>query len=590
MNFIKNIISSFLGSLLAIVIGSFLMVVIFIATIAAFATQADTNSEVEYGKTNFLRISLNKQLAEYEETSPFEGLDLPYGVGKTGNIGLVQLLNTIEKATTDENIDGVYLNVTGIYGGYAQVKEIRDQLLKYKEVSGKPIYAYSEMLTEKGYYLASVANQVYLTPEGVLEFNGLSAEVMYYKQLFDRLEVKPRIFKVGKYKSAVEPYFRDSMSEANREQITSFIESMYVGVMKEISASRGVSYEELRGISDSMKVRNVYQAVEYKLVDGAMYYDEVVLKMKEDIGLAADADLTLISSSAYIAAELNDIGSKIGVVIAEGEIHSGKSSDGTLGASSFIKSLKEAREDDDVKAIVVRINSPGGSALASDVMWREIKVAASKKPVIASMSSVAASGGYYMAMACDEIVAEPLTVTGSIGVFGVMFTLDDFLEHKIGVTTDRVRTGQFSDLGSFTRELTEADSLIIQTEVERIYDVFTKKAADSRDMKQEKLQSLAGGRVYSGYEALDIGLVDTLGGLKVAIALAASKAELKNHSIKYFYGEENVWEKLAGSQTSIEENFVKEKLGVNYKAYKVLEMLERKKGVQALMPYELIVN
>lgn len=576
--------------MLAIVIGSFLVVGIFIASIAMLASQADSSSVVEYGSTNFLRISLNKQLAEFEEGSPFEDLDLPYGVGQTGKIGLVQLLNSIEKAAKDEKIDGVYLNITGIYGGYAQVKEIRDQLLKFKEVSGKPIYAYSEMLTEKGYYLASVADEVYLTPEGVLEFNGLSAEVTYYKQLFDKLEVKPKIFKVGKYKSAVEPYFRDSMSDANREQITSFIESMYEGVMNEISVSRGISYEVLRNVSDSMLVRNVYQAVDYKLIDGALYYDEVVLKMKEDIGISADADLTLISSDIYLATEEVGLGSKIGVVVAEGEIHSGKSSDGTLGASSFIKSLKEAREDDEVKAIVVRINSPGGSALASDVMWREIKVAASKKPVIASMSSVAASGGYYMAMACDEIVAEPLTVTGSIGVFGVMFTLDDFLENKIGVTSDRVRTGQFSDLGTVTRELTKMDSLIIQTEVERIYDVFTKKAADSRGMEQDELQLLAGGRVYSGYEALEIGLVDTLGGLDAAIALAASKAELKIHSLKYFSGEKKFWEKLAGSQTSIEESFVKEKLGANYKAYKVLELLEHKRGVQALMPYELTVD
>lgn len=595
MNFIKNIFSSFIGSLLAIVLGGFLAGIFLVIGIASsidgLTDKVTSSKSIDLGANNFLRISLNKQISEYEEPLPFQDMDLPYGIGKTGQQGLIQVIKSIEQATHDDQIKGVYLNVTGIFGGFAQVKEIRDKLLEFKELSGKPIYAYSEMMTEKGYYLSSVADEVYLTPEGILEFNGLSAEVMYYKQLFDKLEVKPRIFKVGKYKSAVEPYFRDSMSEANREQISSFIESMYDGVITEIALSRNMDKGKLREISDEMLVRNVHLAVDYELIDGAMYYDEVILKIKQDLELSADDKITFISSGSYVSPVFeSDYSNKIGVVVAEGTIQSGKSSDGVLGANTFIKNLKEARDDDNVKAIVVRINSPGGSALASDVMWREIRATADVKPVVASMSSVAASGGYYMAMACDDIVAEPLTVTGSIGVFGVLFTLDDFLEHKLGITTDRVKTGKFSDLGSVTRDIAPADSMIIQKEVERIYDIFTKKAAESRGMEQSELQKLAGGRVYSGYEAIDVGLIDTLGSLQTAVVLAAGKVGLDDYGVSYFAGEEDVWKKFTGMKSSLEEDVLKEKLGTSYKTYQILKSLESKKGVQAIMPFEITVE
>lgn len=590
MNFIKNIISSFIGSLLAIVIGSVLVIALLVGAIAMLVSDAESKSEVEYGTTNFLEISLSKPISEYAEALPFEDMDLPYGVGTTGKQGLVQLLAAIDQAATDDQIKGLYLNISGIYAGYAQVKEVRDRIIQFKTTSSKPVIAYSEMLTEKGYYLASVADEVYLTPEGILEFNGLSAEVMYYKNLFEKLEVKPKIFKVGKYKSAVEPFFRENMSEANREQTRAFIESLYQSVMLEIAESRKINPIQLRSISDNLLVRNVYEAVDQKLIDGAWYYDQVIARMKERVEISLEDKITFIPIGKYQANAPESKGDKIGVVIADGEIYSGKSSDGVIGSSSFIKSLREAKEDEEVKAIVIRINSPGGSALASDIMWREIKAAAQVKPVIASMSSVAASGGYYMAMACDHIVAEPTTITGSIGVFGVLFTLEDFLENKIGITTDRVNTGPYADLGSVTRSITDADSMVIQKEVERIYDVFTKKAAEGRKMEQSKLQEYAGGRVWTGVEALSIGLVDTLGGLDAAIALAASKSSLDNFGVAYFTGEKSFWEKVSGDKSTLEEKVLKEKLGENYSAFKTLEALDRKRGVQAIMPFELDVQ
>ena len=595
MSFIKNIFSSFIGSLLAIILGSVLFVLIFFIGVAwklsaSFEVITNGPKVEEYGATNFLELSLGKPLAEYEEASPFEDMDLPFSFGATGKQGLVQLLAAIDKAATDDQIKGLYLNISGIYAGYAQVKEVRDRIIQFKATSSKPVIAYSEMLTEKGYYLASVADEVYITPEGLLEFNGLSAEVMYYKNLFEKLEVKPKIFKVGKYKSAVEPFFRENMSDANREQTRSFIESLYQSVMLEIAESRKINPVQLRSISDNLLVRNVYQAVDQKLIDGAWYYDQVIARMKERVEIPLEDKITFIPIGKYQVQTPSVTGDKIGVVIADGEIYSGKSSDGVIGSSSFIKSLREAKEDEDVKAIVIRINSPGGSALASDIMWREIKAAAQVKPVIASMSSVAASGGYYMAMACDKIVAEPTTITGSIGVFGVLFTLEDFLENKIGITTDRVNTGPYADLGSVTRSITVADSMVIQKEVERIYDVFTKKAAEGRKMEQSQLQEYAGGRVWTGIEALAIGLVDTLGGLDAAIALAASKSSLENYGVAYFTGEKSFWEKVSGDKSTLEEKVLKEKLGTNYKAFKTLEALGKRRGVQAIMPFEIDVK
>ena len=592
MNFLKNILSSFIGSFLAIMVGGFVFLVFAVAIIMVVVDQTES-SESTTGNNKMLQIDLSNELVEYKESSPFDDIELPGFLGSESQEGLIQLLEAIDKAAADDEIKGVFLNLSGITAGYSQVKEVRDHLLAFKEKSEKPVFAYSEVLSEKAYYLASVADQLYMMPEGLLEFNGLSIDRMYYKNLLEKLEVKPRIFRVGQFKSAVEPFLREDMSEPNRQQLKEFSESIYGEMLKEIALSRNMEAVSLRTISDGLKVRKVTDAVELGLIDEAIYQDEAIAKTKSYFELDENDKMTFISPNTYMKKSAEkDVATKVAVVIAEGEIVSGKSFDNYLGSTSFAKDLKKAKDDENVKAIVVRINSPGGSAMASDVMWRAIQQTAKVKPVIASMSSVAASGGYYMAMACDSIVAEPVTITGSIGVFGVLFEIDEFLKNKLGITTDRENTGQFSDLGSPMRKMTPMDSAIIQTEVNRIYEVFTEKAAQSRGMSVEQLKSYAGGRVWSGIEAKQIGLVDELGGLDRAVMIAAEKAGITDYKVSYISDEKNFFEKLSGDySTSLADEVIKEKIGEEQYYYlQMVEQMKRFQGVRASLPYDLKID
>ena len=592
MNFLKNILSSFIGSFLAIMVGGFVFLVFAVAIIMVVVDQTES-SESTTGNNKMLQIDLSNELVEYKESSPFDDIELPGFLGSESQEGLIQLLEAIDKAAADDEIKGVFLNLSGITAGYSQVKEVRDHLLAFKEKSEKPVFAYSEVLSEKAYYLASVADQLYMMPEGLLEFNGLSIDRMYYKNLLEKLEVKPRIFRVGQFKSAVEPFLREDMSEPNRQQLKEFSESIYGEMLKEIALSRNMEAVSLRTISDGLKVRKVTDAVELGLIDEAIYQDEAIAKTKSYFELDENDKITFISPNTYMKKSAEkDVATKVAVVIAEGEIVSGKSFDNYLGSTSFAKDLKKAKDDENVKAIVVRINSPGGSAMASDVMWRAIQQTAKVKPVIASMSSVAASGGYYMAMACDSIVAEPVTITGSIGVFGVLFEIDEFLKNKLGITTDRENTGQFSDLGSPMRKMTPMDSAIIQTEVNRIYEVFTEKAAQSRGMSVEQLKSYAGGRVWSGIEAKQIGLVDELGGLDRAVMIAAEKAGITDYKVSYISDEKNFFEKLSGDySTSLADEVIKEKIGEEQYYYlQMVEQMKRFQGVRAILPYDLKID
>lgn len=598
MNFLKNILSSFIGSGIAFFFTGIILILIFLAMMTTSLTEMfssrgglDNDSQVEYGENSMLRLTLGSEIVEYKEATPFDNLDLPLDLSDN-RMGLVQLLATIDKAATDNKVKGIFLNLSGIGAGYAQVKEIRDRLLAFKEESNKPIFAYSEMLSEKGYYLASVADEVYLTPEGLLEFNGLSMQVMYFKKLMEKLEIEPKIFRVGNFKSAVEPFLRDDMSDSNREQVRVFLESLYSQVINEIASSRDIPKGRLRVVSDSLLVRNVATAIDNRLIDGGLYMDEVITRMKEYLNLG-DSKITFLGYSKY-AAKIGKVetGDKIGVVIAEGDIISGKSSEDYIASADFIKNLRKARDDKDVKAIVLRINSPGGSALASDVMWREIKEATGEKPVIASMSSVAASGGYYMSMACDKIVAQPLTITGSIGVFGILVDIESFLDHKLGITTDRESTGVFSDIGSPTKEMTDMDSTIIQSEVNRIYKVFTEKAAAGRGIGVDSLKKMAGGRVWSGTDALEIGLVDQLGGLYDAIDLAAEIAEVSDYGVDYFKEDNSILSKLTdvNSSTALKEKVIKKQLGDQYEIYKALKRVNDQEGIQMSLPFDLIIE
>ena len=591
MKFLKSIFSSAIGTIIGLSLFFGMIFLFFVGLISLAESGSKGGDKVKIKENTILKLSLNKTISERSsKDNPFEELDLPFG-GQEGKIGLIELVNTIENAKNDANIKGIYLDLPSISSGTASLEVIRRALLDFK-TSGKFIVAYAEVMTEGAYYLASVSDEIYIYPEGMLEFNGLSTEIMFFTGLFEKLGIEAKIFKVGKFKSAVEPFFRKDMSEANRMQVTSFLNSIYDHYLEEVSKSRGIEIKQLELISDSMLVRTAADAVKYGLITKTAYPDEVEQVLKQKTGIDAEEELNFVEFNKYSKSNNNSAKSssenKIAVIIASGEIVSGKSENGSMGSTTIANAIREARLDKNVKAIVLRVNSPGGSALASDVMWREVMLTKQVKPIVASMSDVAASGGYYISMACDRILAEPNTITGSIGVFGMMFNLQNFMEDKIGLTFDGVKTGEFSDLPNLNRPMTEFEAQVIQESVNDIYEDFTQKAADGRKMDVEKLREVASGRVWTGLEAIEIGLVDEIGGLKEAISIAANNAKLdSNYSVEYLPKEKEFMEKLLEDLgVEAQAMFYPEEL-VTLKPYlNDLKKLENMKGVQARMPFD----
>lgn len=541
MSFIKNLFTSCLGTFIALVIFILVASSIFMGALTAFVTSSTLDAELV--EPAVLHLNLDKKIVELAEENPLEGFDLPYGLS-VGQIGVLDLIRKIENAKEDQNIKAIFLDLTYLQSSYGAIKDIRDALINYK-TSGKPIIAYGEVYTEKAYYLASVADQIYLNPVGLLEFKGIATQSPFFKGLFDKLGIKPKVFRVGKFKSAVEPFVSTGMSEENKLQVQSFINSVYNNNLAEIAEARSIDPNELKAISTELLIREPNDALKYKLIDGIKYEDEAWDKLKELLELD---EVSKVDYSNYKRFPGSLAGNqKIAVYALEGDINSGESAEGVIGSDDVVQTLREIRKDESIKAVVLRINSPGGSALASDIMWREIKLLSVEKPVVASMSSVAASGGYYMAMACDKILAQPNTITGSIGVFGMLFNLQELMNNKLGITFDGVSTGKYSDLGSPFKPISEADSMIIQSGVNKIYNEFISKAAEGRGKTPEEIHEIAQGRVWSGIQALDIGLVDQLGGVNEACKLASQLAETEDYQIEYFPKEENFIGKLSGS-------------------------------------------
>ncbi|HPW62356.1 MAG TPA: signal peptide peptidase SppA, partial [Cyclobacteriaceae bacterium] len=447
MNFFKAFMASCLGSLVAFII--LIVVMVFFVT-ALISGLSNDDAVTTVKDKSVLHLKLNVQITENDLEDPFEGLPIP---GAVTSIGLLPFKQTLKYAKSDSKIEGIYLDLSVFTSGYGVAREIRQALLDFKS-SGKWIVAYSEFYTESAYYVVSAADKVFLNPEGDLEFNGLSVEVSFFKKLFDKLEIKPQIFRVGDFKSAVEPFFLDHMSNENRLQLNELISDIHTNMINDIAQSRNMDVARLSEISNKMLVTNSTSAKAMGLIDSLVYYDQVQADLRNRLGVAKDAAINFVKYGKYKKSFSSYSSSKneIAVIVADGDIMPGKATQGTIGSDTFAEELRKARTNDRVKAIVVRINSPGGSALASDVMWREIKLATEVKPVIASMSDYAASGGYYLAMACDTIVAQPTTITGSIGVFSVLFDLSSFLDNKIGITFDEVKTGEVGGL-TVTRPL-----------------------------------------------------------------------------------------------------------------------------------------
>jgi protease-4 len=585
----------FLKYVLATLVGLFLFFIVSIFVLAGIGAMFSSDDTVVVSEKSVLKLDLNKPIQEIGVEYPFAGIGGPFS-GNENTVGLKDITDALKNAQKDDKIKGIYLKVESPQAGWATLEEIRNQLLEFKK-SKKFVVTYGEMFSEKGYYIASAADKIYLNPAGGMEWNGLSAEYSFFKGTFDKLGVKPEIFRVGEFKSAIEMFARKDMSEASKKQSLELITAINDHYLQKISASRGIPVATLKGLADSLKVDNSESALKNKLVTDLAYWDEFESYIKNSLKADTKKDISYIGVDKYLksagSSTDGDYNKRIAILVAEGEIVSGDNSDGGIASDKFVKELKKLRDNDKIKAIVLRINSPGGSALASDVMWREIQLTSKKKPIIASMSDVAASGGYYMAMGCNKIVAQPNTITGSIGIFGLIFNVTDFMNNKLGVTFDGVGTNPHADWPTATREMTDFEKAMIQKSVNEGYEKFTTKAAAGRKMSVEKLKSLAEGRVWSGVEAKGNGLVDELGGVNEAIKLAATSAKLTegDYRVRYYPEKKKPLEEFLTKMMGDEEEKVLDKNFGEIATYaKMYKKLMNMGGMQARMPFEMVIK
>lgn len=576
---------------LATVVGLFLFAIVSLLLLAGVGAAMGSSDEVYDLKDNsVLRLDLNRPIVENATTeeNPFAALtDLYFAPPE--NLGLIQVLSALERAKVDPKIKGIYLDASFPIAGYAQLSEIREAIQKFQK-SGKFVYAYANSYTEKGYYISSVADKTYLNPNGLLDFNGISVQYTFYKKALDKLEIEPLVFRVGTYKSAVEPFIREDMSEENKAQTSSFLQSINTYIFDKIARSKNIPVRKLDQIADSLQAFEPSNAEKLGMVKQG-YWDEFEALMKKASG--EKEKVIYVSINNYLKAKnpIDEVEGKdrIAVLVAEGEISGTRASEGNIGSDDFVKELKKLRESKSVKAIVLRIDSPGGSSLASDIMWREIELTKKVKPIISSMSNYAASGGYYMAMGTDVIVAQPTTITGSIGIFAAWFNVDNFLKNTLGITQDHVNTHANSNFMNSAGALTDFQKSVVQNSVNKGYLSFTTKAAAGRKMTLQRLQSLAGGRVWTGAQAKQIGLVDELGGLDKAIEIAAAKVKLKpgTYKVSVYPKAKSFVEELLNSATS-ETSLSDRLLAKNIPwASSVLEVNRWKKreGFLAMMPY-----
>ena len=585
--FFKFTLASVLGVFLAIILSFFLM----IGIMGAIVAQGD--AEVVVKDHSILRLKLDYQINDRGSNDPFAGMSSG-SFKMEENPGLDDILKTINKAATDPSIDGIYLNAGSVAAGAAQTEEIRNALINFKE-SGKFIIAYAEGYDQKGYYLTSVADEIYVHPEGMLLFKGFNAEVMFFKGTLKKLDIDMQIIRHGKFKAAVEPFLLDGMSDANREQTTALINSIWGDFLHQISKSRNISVEELNKVADKLLVEDPLKALELKFIDGIKYPDEITTLLKQKSSKETDDDLEFISTSKYIKSAYfktkETAKDRIAVIYANGEIKGGDGDDSFIGEKNIRKALIKAREDKKVKAIVLRVNSPGGSALVSDLIWREVVVTKEEKPIVVSMGNVAASGGYYISCAADYIFADPTTITGSIGVFGMIPNFGRFMTNNLGVTFDGAMTNENADFMSVTKPLSPYQREMIQNSVERVYDHFISKVASGRGMAKADVDRIGQGRVWTGTQALEIGLVDELGGLKNAINKAAELAEIDTYKIKSLPAQKDPFQKIMddimGTSSSVA---IKYYLGDNYKYVKMFENMEDRHTIQARMPFEMIIE
>ncbi len=579
--------------LLASIFGGAILIFILFIFFASLASIQSPELEVKDGTV--LRIDLNAQFVERAQNNPFESFDPIAGQMESAS-GLDKIISALKAAKDDPKIAGVYLEGGLPLAGNATLLEIREALIDFKS-SGKFIYGYSEILSQKGLYLASVADTFFVNPQGVLEFSGLSASVSYYQKALEKLGVKPVVIRAtgNKFKSAVEPFLGQEMTDANRMQLTELLGSVWENYLNDISASTGLSAAELNTIADSL-MTSPLAAADMGLIKATAYEDEVQAILANAAGKSSYRQVDFISPAKYgkkydLNGKKDYSDSRVAVIVAQGDINSGEGNEYTIGSDRIARAIRKARLDDKIKAIVLRVNSPGGSALASEVIWREVALARDVKPVIASMGDVAASGGYYISCYADSIFAQENTITGSIGAFGLFFTAEELMHEKLGINIETVKTNKYSDLGTIDRDLSPAENRLMIAQIDRVYGTFKERVAEGRGMSIARVDSLGQGRVYSGEDALELGLVDALGGLSDAIDAAAGKAGLSDYTVVSYPEMVDPFQKLLEDLSeSMGEAKIKAELGQFAYYLELLEKAQSRQGLQTRMEFDLQID
>jgi len=586
--FFKYVFATVVG----IVISTFVIVILFMVIIVGAISSIGEDKAVAVKSNSVLYLDLDQAITERTPENSLAGIPI-IGGSEGKSVGFNDIIRALKKAQSDDNIEAIYINVSAPNAGMATMLEVRNAIIDFKK-SKKPIIAYSEVYSQGAYYLASAADKVYLNPQGALEFKGFSSELMFFKGALDKLGIEAQIIRVGNYKSAVEPFIETKMSDYNRQQVTAYVGGLYQTFLNGIAETRKINKDSLFAIADDYKIRLPKDALAYKMVDALKYKDEVLDELRSITGKDKKATVNTISINDYISnlpAETGSSKNKVAIIYANGDIVGGEGSDEQIGSERISRAIRKARLDDDVKAIVLRVNSGGGSALASDVIWREIILSKKIKPVMASFGDVAASGGYYIACAADSIFVQPNTITGSIGVFGIIPNFQNLLNNKLGITFDGVKTGKYADIMSVNRPLTAGERFIIQNDVNHVYDSFITRVADGRKKTKAQVDSVGGGHVWVGTDAVKIGLADRLGSFNDAIKSAAKKAKLKDFKVvEYPEKIDPLKSFLSNAKDNISIYYTKKELGENYLIYKQMQKAIVNSGIQARMDYEIKIK
>ena len=561
------------------------MIFLFVLVIVFIFYLIPTEEVVVVKDNSVLKIEFKDPILDRTSENPFSDIDL-LNSSTEGSVEFKDILDNIEKAKNDDKIKGIYLNFSSVNAGFSQIEEIRNKLLDFKE-SGKFIYSYADSYSQPAYYLASVSDKIALNPEGIIELKGLSAEIMFYKGLMDKLGIEAQIIRHGKFKGAVEPFMYNQMSNENREQIEKLLNSISDYMIDGIAIEReGITSEEIHKMINNMYLSSARKCLESGIIDKIAYQDQILSDLEDK----SEHEITLTDYMKVKNPKTSVSDNKIAIIYATGEINTGKGSYNTIGSETTVEAIREASEDENVKAIVLRVNSPGGSALASEIIWREINLAKQKKKVVVSMGDYAASGGYYIACNADKIFANNSTLTGSIGVFGIVPNTKNFLNEKLGVYIETVKTHKHSDIANGYRKLSDDELNVIQNSVEDIYETFITHVSEGRGIPVRKVDEIGQGRVWSGTDALSIGLIDEIGGLEDAIASAADLSSLEDYRIITLPKKTDMFEEFIESFSAKQNIVLPDFLGISEKMINQLEFLNSKEKIQARIPFIMEVH